>query len=449
MKCCEEKKPKGGLLEAQRCIQCYDAPCSKGCPAGIEVDKFIRMINKGDIAGAALTIEKDNPLGLICGVICPQESLCQKNCTSHKLGRPINIKNLQRYALENARKEGMDNSATEREGISIQRVNFAGNIELFKVNSSSKGRIAVIGSGPSGLTCALYLKQMGYQVEIFEQNKMAGGRLTQGIPSFRINNEMLTREIGSITKTLTIHYNRVFGKDITVSGLKDQGFNAVYLACGKWQEKALKLPGFDLEGVYTSSDILMGNKWLIKKHRKAAVIGAGNVAMDVAGTLVAGGLKEVHVFFIGSNKEVTAWQNEREDAWEKGVIFHMLAIPQNIVGKEGKVEAINFQRSKVLPGENGVWSVKPLEDVLNFTYPVDMVVTSIGFDTNRDILSGQGIQLNASGHAVTDINLATNIPGIFAGGDLTESDSFSVVRAVADGKRAALNIHNMLQKGWC
>jgi glutamate synthase (NADPH/NADH) small chain len=448
MNCCEEKKLKGCLLEADRCLQCYDAPCTKGCPAGVEVDKFIRLISKGDIVGAAETIEKDNPFGLICGVICPHESLCQKDCTSHKLGRPIDIRNLQRYALETVRKEGRGNSAITRDEIPVQRINMGGNIK-FETYPAGAGKIAVIGAGPSGLTCAMYLKQMGYQVEIFEQTLRAGGRLTQGIPGFRINQEMLNAELKVIIDSLTIHYGKVFGADITLSGLQEQGFKAVYLACGKWREKTLKLPGSDLKGVYNSSDILLGSEWQKRNHQKAAVIGAGNVAMDVAGTLVAAGLEEVHVFFIGSNKEVTAWQSEREDAWQKGIVFHMLALPEAIVGEEGKVKAIKFNRSKVLEGENGAWSVKPLEDALNFTYAVDMVVTSIGFDTPRDVLTAQGIELNKTGHIVVDANLQTNLPDIFAGGDLTESHSFSVVRAVGDGKRAALNIHRMMQKGGC
>lgn len=448
MNCCEEKKLKGSLTEAQRCLQCYDAPCTKGCPAGVEVDKFIRLISKGDIVGAAETIEKDNPFGLICGVICPHESLCQKDCTSHKLGRPIDIRNLQRYALETVRMEGRGNSAVARNEIPEQRINMGGNIE-FETYPAGRGKIAVIGAGPSGLTCALYLKQMGYQVEIFEQTRRAGGRLTQGIPGFRINQEMLNAELKVITDSLTIHYGKVFGEDITLSGLQEQGFQAVYLACGKWREKTLNLPGSDLKGVYSSSDILLGSEWQKRNQQKAAVIGAGNVAMDVAGILVAAGLEEVHVFFIGSNKEVTAWQSEREDAWQKGVIFHMLALPEAIVGEEGKVKAIKFNRSKVLAGENGAWSVKPLEDALNFIYAVDMVVTSIGFDTSRDVLTAQGIELNKTGHIVVDANLQTNLPDIFAGGDLTESHSYSVVRAVADGKRAALNIHRMMQKGGC
>jgi NADPH-dependent glutamate synthase beta subunit-like oxidoreductase len=448
MSCCEENKLKGCLTEAQRCIQCYDAPCTKGCPAGIEVDKFIRLISKGDMVGAAEIIEKDNPFGLICGVICPHESLCQKDCTSYKLGRPIDIKNLQRYALETVRVEGKGNSALARKEIPEQRINVGGNIE-FEDYSAGEGKIAVIGAGPSGLTCALYLKQMGYQVEIFEQTQRAGGRLTQGIPGFRINQEMLNAELKAITDSLTIHYDKVFGKDISLSELQEQGFQAIYLACGKWQEKALNIPGSDLEGVYSSSEILLGSEWKKRNHQKAAIIGAGNVAMDVAGTLVATGLEEIHVFFIGSNKEVTAWQSEREDAWQKGVIFHMLALPEAIMGELGKVKAIKFNRSKVLKCENGAWRVEPLENALDFTYAVDMVVTAIGFDTPQDVLTAQGIELNKTGHIAVDANLQTNLPCIFAGGDLTESHSYSVVRAVADGKKAALNIHKMMQKRGC
>jgi len=446
---CEAEKLQGSLLEAYRCLQCYDAPCRKGCPAGIEVDKFIRLIHKGDFKGAALTIEKDNPFGLICGVICPQESLCQKNCTSHKLGQPIDIKNLQRYALETARQEGWGNAALNRKEIPVQRINIAGDISLFQPEQGNNGKVAVIGAGPSGITCALYLKQMGYQVEIFEQTGALGGRLTQGIPGFRINRDMLISELKALTNALPIHFHRTFGKDITLSALKELGFQGIYLACGKWQEKTLSISGGNLDGVYTCTEILTGNRWLKGKHKKAAVIGAGNVAMDVAGTLVAGGVEEVHVFFIGTNKEVTAWQKEREDAWQKGVLFHMLAIPEAILGQGGKVSAIRFQRSKVLAEENGAWNVCSLGDQFNFTYPIDMVVTAIGFDTQQELFSAQGIQLNPSGHVVVDDFLSTNIPEVFAGGDMTQSGSFTVVRAVADGKRAALHMHKMLRKGGC
>jgi len=441
-----ERRMKGALLEADRCLQCYDPPCAKGCPAGIEVDRFIRLLSKGDFAGAAAIIEKDNLLGWICGYICPHESLCQKNCISHQLGHPIDIKILQQYAIAQSRAMGEGHQGLNRDQIPTQRLNIDGNIIEMEVASHGSGKVAVIGGGPGGLTCSAYLHQLGYEVELFEASDKLGGRMTQGIPSFRMDQDMLYGELEKIAAGIKVNLGKKLGQDFSLSDLKAQGFQSIFIATGKWNEKMLPLPGADLDGVYGSDEILTGREWQKSNHQKAAIIGAGNVAMDVTRVLYRGGLKEVHVFFIGANPEVTAWPEEREEVFIDGGILHMLAIPEMILGEAGKVAGLKLNRSKVLRKPDGNWSVESLPDDLDFNYPVDMVVMAIGCGTFKQELETLGLEVDTMGHILVDNNLETNLPGVFAGGDTIGQGRGAVVQAIGDGKRAALNIHAYLQR---
>ena len=437
---------KGAYLEANRCLNCWDPPCSRGCPAGIEVSRFIKLINSDDLLGAAEIIEKNNPLGLICGYICPQESLCQKNCTSNKLGRGIDIKGLQHYVVEESRKSGLSNSFLNRQDIPSQNINIEGEINNIAINSDKdhKGKVAVIGAGPSGLVCGLFLKKLGYQVEVFEKNCFPGGKLTKGIPEFRLPKQVVEEELQDIIDLFTINYGKALGEDISLQSLSADGFDAVYLALGKWKNKMLTIPGSNLSGVYGFDAILADGGWRDQGYQKAAVIGAGNVAMDTARILIREGLEEVHIFFIATNNEVTAWKEEREDAWQDGVIFHMLAIPELVEEEGGKVKGLRFNRSQVIEKECGKWSVASLCNQYDFTYPIDMVVFAIGSDSDQEILAAQDLELDQMGHILIDDMMSTNIKGVYAGGDIVGLERGTVVQAVADGKRAALNIDNYL-----
>ncbi len=440
-----ECRMKGALLEADRCLQCYDPPCAKGCPAGVEVDRFIRLLSKGDFAGAAAVIEKDNPMGWICGYICPQESLCQKNCISHQLGHPIDIKILQQYAIAQSRAMGEGHQGLNKNILASQRLNINGSICEIDTPEQGFGKAAVVGGGPGGMTCAAYLHQLGYEVDLFEAGTKLGGRMTKGIPSFRMDQNMLYGELDQIAAGIKVNFGKKLGRDFSLSDLKAQGFQSIFLATGKWNEKMLPLPGADLAGVYGSDEILTGTDWQKSGHQKAAIIGAGNVAMDVARVLYRGGLKEVHVFFIGANPEVTAWPEEREEVFTDGGILHMLAIPEIILGEVGKVAGLKLNRSKVLRKPDGNWSVESLPDDLDFNYPVDMVVMAIGCGTFKQELEALGLKVDTMGHILVDENLETNVPGVFAGGDTIGQGRGAVVQAIGDGKRAALNMHAYLQ----
>jgi glutamate synthase (NADPH/NADH) small chain len=438
---------KGALLEADRCLQCWDPPCNKGCPAGIDVCRFIRQLSKGDVVGAAETIENDNPFGLICGWICPSEVLCQNDCTSRKLGRAIDIKALQRYATEKSRLLGKRNHFLHRPTLADQHINIQRELRRETVTAVERPdkRIAVIGGGPSGLTCALTLQKIGYGVVLFENSSGIGGRLSRGIPGFRLDPAVLAKELASLAEALSIRCGREFGRDFQLEDLHREGYSAVFVATGKWKESVADIPGNHLQGVYTADQILTQTAWETGSHQRAAVIGAGNAAMDVARTLQDKGLEMVHVLYRRTPKELTSWAEEREETWQAGVVFHLLSMPVALEGDDaGQVRKIRCARTE--PGsldDSGRRSFQATEG-WNFELPVDMVVFAFGAATDCSVFRSQGIQVTPDGYIRVDDRLSTNLEGVFAGGDVLGEGRGTVVQAVADGKRAALHIHQYL-----
>ncbi len=443
----KDPKQTNPYPEATRCLQCFDPPCAKGCPAGVNVARFIRLLAQGDPVAAAIEIEQNNPLGLICGYICPHQSLCQQKCTSHALGNPIDIRTLQQFAITEARKQRVGNSALAA-GLRPQRFQNEGRVENVVLPVAlAPQKVAVVGGGPSGLTCSFYLQQMGFAPEIWEARNSLGGRMTGGIPSQRLNQALVRQETADLASGLTIHYQQKLGRDFTLTDLKGQGYRAVYLASGKWLSRRLSIPGADLQGVYTHDDILTAADWQRQNHQVAVVIGAGNVAMDVARVLLANGLRQVHIFFIAANQEVTAWQEEREALWQAGAVLHMLSIPQAFEGAAGKVQAVRFSRAAVERNakQPAQWQALPQGTEQDFYFPADMVVMSIGSSAEQKLLQDQGLALDKAGNLLVDANLRTNLPGVFAGGDAVGKGT--VVQAVGDGKRAALQIARFLNGG--
>jgi len=442
---------KGSYIEADKCLNCWDAPCNSDCPAGINVSSFIRSLSKGDYASAAEIIERENPFGYICGWICPQEALCQKNCIAKQLGRAIDIRTLQRFAIETFRKDYKENTfLNDYEGgksnINIGGKNHIENISAIPNNNQKRKKVAIIGAGPSGLTTGLFLLKMGYQVIIFEKEQLAGGRITHGIPDFRLPREIGLAEIESVSCLLTIEYGKEFGKDITISTLFEEGFSVIYLAIGKWKENSLDMKGSNLKGFFHADNILIGNDWEKIQYQNAAVIGAGNVAMDVARALKENNKKSnVYIIYRRTPKEMPTWQEEREDGWEEGVIFQFLSVPVEIVGDR----SLNIQMIKcvrTLPGEIDITGRRQ-SDIVNgyeFNIPVDMVVTALGYQPDHNLLISQGLIVDEKGFVLVDENLKTNIENVFAGGDIIGKDRNTVVHAVADGKLAAINIHKHL-----
>ena len=442
---------KGSFIEADRCLSCWDAPCDSNCPAGINVSSFIRSLSKGDYVSAAEIIERENPFGYICGWICPQEVLCQENCIAKQLGRTIDIRTLQRFAIEIFRKDYKGNTflndyKVDKLNINIGGKNYIENISKIPNHNQKRKKVAIIGAGPSGLTTGLFLLKMGYQVVVFEKEQLAGGRITHGIPDFRLPREISLTEIESLSCLLKIEYGKEFGKDITISTLFEKGFSAIYLAIGKWKENLLDIKGSNLKGFFHADNILIDNDWKRIQYQNAAVIGAGNVAMDVARSLKENNKKSnIYIIYRRTSKEMPIWQEERENGWEEGVIFQFLSLPVEIVGdKSANIQMIKCVRT--LPGEIDITGRRQSDIIegYEFNMPVDMVVTALGYQPNHNLLISQGLIVDKEGFVLVDENLKTNIENVFAGGDIIGKDRNTVVHAVADGKRAAVNIHKYL-----
>ena len=446
-----DSKLKGAFIEANRCLHCWDPPCDKGCPAGVEVSRFIRLLSKGDIMGASEVIEKNNPMGLICGWICPHSTLCQKECTSHKIGSAIDIRMLQRFALGETRDNDITNSFISNPDIMEQNINISGEIHEEKISKDNnlKGKVAIIGAGPSGLVAGLFLSKLGHEVTLFEKNDYAGGRLVYGIPHFRLSREVLIKELEQITKRVSINYGKTFGIDFSINALVKEGFDAIYVATGKWSENTNNIKGYELKGAYTADEVLTGNDWKDYKYKNAAVIGAGNVAMDTARVLVENGVENVYIIYRRTQKEMTAWPEEWEDTWNSGVVFQLLAVPDEIIGDvSGNVCSIRCIRTEpVSEIDSSRRSIRGIEG-LDFQIPVDMVVSALGYNGDPKLYSSQGFEVDSKGHIKVNKGLAANIKGVFAGGDVIGSDRGTVVQAVADGKLAAINIHKyILERG--
>ena len=451
MKCVLNERIKGSFIEADRCLNCWDAPCNKNCPAGINVSGFIRALSKGDYIGATEIIERDNPFGFICSWICPQEVLCQKNCIAAKLGIAIDIRTLQRFAIENFRKDYNGNTFFSNSEVDKFSININGKIHvenIFKISNYNQKRkkVAVIGAGPSGLTAGLFLLKMGYQVIVFEKNHLAGGRVTYGIPDFRLPREIGLAEIQSASRLLKIKYGKELGEDISISKLFQEGFSAVYLAIGKWEDNSLDINGRSLKGFFQTDGILISDDWKKIHYHNVAVIGAGNVAMDVARTLLENNRKSnVYIVYRRTSKEMPAWQEEREDSWDSGVTFQLLAIPVEIVGdRSANVQMIKCARTSL--GKIDITGRRQPEIIegYDFNLPADIVVAALGYQPNRNLLISQGLITDKNGFILVDEKLKTNLKNVFAGGDIIGKDRNTVVQAVADGKRAAINIHKHL-----
>ena len=442
---------KGSFIEADRCLNCWDAPCNSNCPAGINVSSFIRSLNKGDYVSAAEIIEKENPFGYICGWICPQEALCQKNCIAKQLGRAIDIRTLQRFAIEIFRKDYKGNTflndcRVDKLNINIGGKNHIENIPTIPNHNQKRKKVAIIGAGPSGLTTGLFLLKMGYQVVIFEKEQLAGGRITHGIPDFRLPREIGLAEIESVSCLLKIEYGKELGKDITTSTLFKENFSAIYLAIGKWRENSLDMKGSNFNGFFHADNILIGSDWKRIQYQNAAVIGAGNVAMDVARALKENNKKSnIYIIYRRTSKEMPTWQEERENGWEEGIIFQFLSLPVEIIG-DGSANIQMIKCARTLPGKIDITGRRQSDIIkgCEFNIPVDMVVAALGYQPNHNLLISQGLIVDEKGFVLVDENLKTNIESVFAGGDIIGKDRNTVVQAVADGKRAAINIHKYL-----
>ncbi len=425
------------LLEAQRCLQCKNPQCMANCPVNINIPLFIKAVREDDVAEAMRVIRLDSSLAAVCGRVCPQETQCEGGCILGNKFEPVAIGALERYVADHAPKP-----------------------DFATIEKPQSKKIAIIGSGPSGLACANDLAKQGYRVTIFEALHHAGGVLVYGIPEFRLPKQRIVEpEIENLRRMgVQIETNVIIGKSITVDELMErQGFEAVYIASGAGLPKFMGIPGEGLVGVVSANELLTRTNLMhgydetyatpIYLGRRVAVVGGGNVAMDAARTALRLG-SEVTIVYRRSETEMPARAEEREHAKEEGVRFEMLTNPTEIVADEnGNVAALTCQRMALgEPDDRGRRSVSPIEGS-EFTLPIDTVVMALGTNPNPLIKkTTPGLETNRHGGIVIDeVTRATTRPGVFAGGDAV-SGAATVILAMGAGRKAAAAIHEYLSK---
>lgn len=423
--------------EALRCLNCKHMPCVNGCPVNIHIPEFISKIRELDFEGAYQIISESSSLPAVCGRVCPQESQCESRCVRGIKGEPVGIGRLERFVAD---------WHNEHSGQA-------------PVKAESNGhKVAVVGSGPSGLTCAGDLAKKGYDVTVFEALHTAGGVLVYGIPEFRLPKSIVQKEVDNlIAMGVDMETNIVIGKTLTVDELFEDGYEAVYIGSGAGLPNFMGIPGESSKGVYSANEFLTRSNLMkayredpvtpIMKGGKVAVVGGGNVAMDAARTALRLGAEKVYIVYRRSMEELPARKEEVEHAIEEGIDFRLLTNPIEVLAyenpddrrdpKNGFVTGIKCIKMELgEPDERGRRRPVPIEDS-KFVLDVDTVVISIGTSPNPLIKSTtDGLDVNNRGGIITDDNGATSRDGVFAGGDAV-TGAATVISAMGAGKTAA------------
>lgn len=413
--------------EAQRCLNCKNAPCMSGCPVGVRIPDFIAHVKKGDMEGAYRTIKQDNNLPAICGRVCPQENQCEKHCVrKDKLGGSVAIGNLERYVADYAAENGFsEHTVSEKIG----------------------KRVAIVGSGPSSLSCAADLARAGVDVTIFEALHEAGGVLVYGIPEFRLPKSLVKEEIEKVCSLgVKIEKNVVVGKTVFIDELLFE-YDAVFIGSGAGVPMLLKVKGENLNGVYSANEYLtrinlmkaykQGSITPVKRGKNVVVVGAGNVAMDSARTALRMGAN-VKLVYRRGREEMPARKEEINHAEEEGVEFMLLSNPVEILGDEqGNVRAIKCVKMQLgEPDASGRRSPVPIEGS-EFVVECDEVIVALGTSPNPIIKrSLPSLETTKKGTIVADENGLTNIPRLYVGGDAM-TGAATVILAMGAGKRSA------------
>lgn len=427
-------------LEALRCLQCPKPVCIDGCPVGVKINDFIKLVSEGDYAGAAAKIKEDNMLPAICGRVCPQEEQCEAKCVVGKKGESIAIGRLERFVADYER---------EHLGLSIP-----------KVKDKTGKKVAVVGSGPAGLSCAGDLIQMGHDVTVFEALHELGGVLIYGIPEFRLPKEIVRVEIESL-KNLGVEFktNAVIGFTDTIDELMQNGYDAVFIAVGAGLPHFMNIEGENLNGVYSSNEFLTRVN-LMKaykfpeydtpvfncKDKNIAVFGGGNTAMDSVRTSKRLGAKNAYIIYRRSDTEMPARKEEIHHAKEEGIEFTLLSNPKRFIGDENGwlkgVELIKMELGE--PDSSGRRKPIPIEGS-NYILDIDMAIIAIGNGSNPIIQkTTSDLEFNKWGNiVVNEGTMATTKPGVFAGGDIVTGGA-TVILAMGAGRTAAKAINNYL-----
>lgn len=426
------------MEEASRCINCKNAQCISGCPVSINIPAFIEQVKNGDFEKACHIIGESSSLPAVCGRVCPQESQCEGKCIRGIKGEPISIGKLERFVADYAKENGIKPKQPE---------------------SKNGHKIAVIGSGPAGLTCAGDLAKMGYDVTIFEALHEAGGVLVYGIPEFRLpKSDVVAKEIENVKSLgVKIETNVIIGKSVTIDELmEEEGFEAVFIGSGAGLPKFMGIPGETANGVFSANEYLTRSNLMkafdesydtpIKPGNKVAVVGGGNVAMDAARTALRLGAT-VYIVYRRSEEELPARVEEVHHAKEEGIIFNLLTNPVEILTDEnGQVNGMKCIKMELgEPDESG--RRRPVEvPGSEFVLDVDTVVMSLGTSPNPLISSTtDGLDVNKRKCIVADeSNGRTSKPGVFAGGDAV-TGAATVILAMGAGKAAAKGIDEYIK----
>ena len=415
------------VVEASRCLFCYDAPCTKSCPTSIDVPKFIKQITTDNIKGSAHTIFESNIMGAGCSKVCPVEKLCEGSCVFNLLNEPpIPIAKLQRYSTEMAMEK---------------------NWQLFERKPLVGKKVAVVGAGPAGLSCAHVLAREGVDVTIYEKESKGGGLMTYGIAAYKVTPQFCEDEVNYITSIggIEIKYNQELGKDVTLSQLKKE-YDAVFLGIGVGVARQLEIPGEKLEGVVDAIqfiyDIRSKGYPAVPVGDKVAVIGMGMTAIDAATQAKRLGAKEVTMLYRRTEAEMPCTKHELDIAMLDGCEVIWLAAPQKIKGSGGKVKQLVCSKMQLgEPDASGRRS--PVDTGETFTLDVDMVIKAAGQVPFEKLVKKSRLD-NKNGKIVINENCSTNIKGIFAGGDAVNGGK-EVVDAVQAGKDGAAAILNYLK----
>ena len=430
------------MLEASRCIQCKNPGCRQGCPVGIDIPGFIKQIAKGDFAAGIAKIKETNALPAVCGRVCPQEVQCESKCILGKKGEPVAIGRLERFLADWERKEG--------------------EVKIPETKPATGKKVAVVGSGPSGLTVAGDLILNGHDVTVFEAFHKPGGVLLYGIPEFRLPKEILFAEINYMERLgVKFECNQVMGAIKSLEELFEEGFDAIYVAVGAGLPYFLGVPGENLIGVYSANEYLTRSN-LMKAYlfpeydtpivvgKNVVVIGAGNVAMDSARTAMRLGAESVKIVYRRSREEMPARGEEIHHAQEEGIELFLLTAPLSFSGnEEGRLTTMHCQKMELGEADaSGRRRPVPIEGS-EFDLECDLAVISVGAGANPLLTSTTpALELNKRGYIVADPATGkTTMKGVWAGGDIVTGMA-TVIMAMGAGRAAANSMEDYLKLGW-
>lgn len=420
------------MKEADRCLLCHDAPCSRACPAGTDPAGFIKKLHLKNITGAIRSIKTNNILGGICGAVCPASRLCEKECSASGIDRKIAIGKIQRALIEHS---------------------WNTEFKVLEKSEQDKEKVAIIGAGPAGLTCAAELAKKGYKPTIFEAGEEPGGAMRYAIPSYRLDIDFLKKEIEEIKSLgVEIKCNTPIDGEAGAEKLLEAGFKAVFIAAGLWKSKSLKSNFKNMNGVYSSVDFLRNLHDKLEetaskiKDKTVAIIGGGSVAADCAESASRLGAKDVYLIYRRSYLQMPAEDYEKIACLESGIHFLILNQPLDYIIKNDNIEGLKLIRTELKKAdESGRKSPKPINGS-EWTLDADIIIEAIGNEAETDLYKlYPNVAIDKNNLIKTDAEKKTSVPGIFAGGDIVSGPAL-VVTAVNDGKLAAESIIKYLNK---